>query len=599
MAAQSRRRNRSEDEQIERAYRSASSRRKNKKKSKKAAGGGNIVVICLVILVIAALILVGCFAFGGNDDGLILENVSVAGVNVGGMTKDAAVDAVNAATGETYTRMDMIVQAMGYEAVITPEISGAKLNTKKAVEKAYDFGHKGSAAQKAKDQLVASTTGYAVDLSDCLNLNADGIRKEIEALAGHFTSLLKQSTYEITGQTPDLSMDSDEEDGKVLVIQVGTPECSMDLDKVYQQVLDAYSDNVFTVEADYAYIQPDAIDLEAIYDEHYIAPVNATLDEDTYEAVDGSFGYGFDLTQAQTLLADAQPGETVRIAFSRIDPETGTGELEKLLFRDVLGKYTATSSDNNANRNENLRLACEAINGMILYPGDTFSYNHALGERTEEKGYKPGDSYAGGATVETIGGGICQVSSALYYCTLVADLDIVLRDFHGFATEYMPLGMDAVVSWGSLDFRFANSSNYPIKIDAKANGSSVTVQILGTDDKDYYVKMEYDVKHSDEYETTYQTMSADNPEGYRDGDVIVDGYTGYDVDVYKCKYSKSDDSLQSRDYVDSSNYRRRDAVVCVIKKTETPPTTPSTGTTQPGMAGSGGVSDGGGALPDE
>ncbi len=597
MAAQSRRRDRSEDEQIERAYRSASSNRKKRKKNKKASGGGNIAVICLVILIVAAGILIGLLAFGGNDDGLILEKVTVAGVDVGGMTKDAAIDAVNAATSDTYTRLDMIVQAMGYEVSISPECSGAKLDVKKAVEKAYDVGHSGSAAQKAKDQLTAGTTGYAVDLSDCLDLNTDDIQSKIEELASHFSSLLKQSTYEVTGKTPDLEMDAQDTEGKVLVIQVGTPECSMDLDKVYQQVLDAYSSNVFTVEADYTYTQPDAIDLKAIYDEHYIAPVDASFDEDTYEPIRGSYGYGFDLEQAQAALADAQPGDTVSIAFSRIDPETGADALEKLLFRDVLGKYTATSSDNNPNRNENLRLACEAINGLILYPGDTFSYNQALGERTEEKGYKPGDSYVGGDTVETIGGGICQVSSALYYCTLVADMDIVLRDFHGFATEYMPLGMDAVVSWGSLDFRFANNSDYPVKIDAVASGSSVTVQLLGTDDKDYYVKMEYDVKDSDEYETTYRTMSANNPEGYRDGDVIVSGYTGYDVDVFKCKYSKEDDTLISRDYVDSSNYRRRDAVVCSIEKVSQSTDTPTP--TQPGIAGSGNVSEGGGALPEE
>lgn len=595
MANGSRGRRRNEDEQLERTYRLASSSRKKRKQKKNA--GSNVLIIYLVAVIVIAAVFIGLFGMGNNND-LIAQNVTIAGVDVSGMTKQEAIDAVKNATHDTYTRLDMIVQAMGYEAVISPEISGAKLDVKAAVNKAFDIGKSGSAAQKAKDQMIAATVGHQVDLSDCLNLNTGAIREKLEELGGRFSSLMRQTVVEITGEAPDLSSDSDETGNQALMITVGSPEKSMDLDRVYQQVLDAYSNNEFQVTAICNVTEPDAVDLQAIFDENCTLPVDAFYDEKTSQVVPGKYGYGFDIEDVQKQLSEAAPGDTITVAFTKITPEVTSDKLSEILFRDVLGKYTATSTDTSAGRNENLRLACEAINGVVLYPGDVFSYNGALGERTAEKGYQPGASYIGNETVDTIGGGICQVSSALYYCTLVADLNIVTRDFHGFATEYMPLGMDAVVSWGSLDFKFSNDSNYPIMIDAIADGSSVTVQILGTDVKDYYIKMEYNITKTDNYETTYRTMSANNENGYKNGDEIVKGYTGYDVDVYKCKYDKTTDTLISKDYVDSSNYRRRDAVICSIQSEST---NVQTQPTSPGISGSGsgGISDGGGALPDE
>ena len=151
--------------------------------------------------------------------------------------------------------------------------------------------------------------------------------------------------------------------------------------------------------------------------------------------------------------------------------------------------------------------------------------------------------------------------------------------------------MDAVVSWNSLDFKFYNNTNFPIRIDAEASGGSVTVSIMGTDEKDYEIKMEYDILETYNHATTYKTMSANNAEGYKDGDEIVKGYTGYDVEVFKCKYDKESGELISRDKVDSSHYRSRDAVICKIDAPQEEETTP---TTPPGMQGTGG-----GISPDE
>ena len=267
----------------------------------------------------------------------------------------------------------------------------------------------------------------------------------------------------------------------------------------------------------------------------------------------------------------------MEIPFYRTTPEISTESLRSLLFRDVLSS-SSTEHTGEYNRNVNLQLACEALNGIVLFPGEEFSYNEALGERTTDKGYLPAGSYVVGATIETVGGGICQPSSTLYHCCLLADLEITLRDCHMYAVSYLPLGIDATINWGSFDYCFRNNTNYPIRIEAWMADGYVHIQLMGTDEKDYYVVMENYVDRVIPYETVYEEMYADNPEGYEDGDVITSGYTGYEIYTYRCKYDKETDELISREYEDWSEYWARDEVIVkiVAKPTEAPETEPTT-----------------------
>lgn len=524
------------------------------KKKKKRSGSNRsaVIVSCITVIIIAVVLFIGCVYISGQSKGTILENVSVAGVDVGGMTQAQAIEAVNQVC-DSYTEKSMIVRVLDSQVSISPETSGAKLNVKAAVRAAYKYGHSGSAAKRQEEQDTAASTGYTVDLSKYLNLNADKIKAALDELGGKYSSTLSQSTYEVTGTAPE----------QVLVVNLGVPEYGLDMDILYQQVMDAYSANVFDITGEIGMIEPAAIDLEEILQQYYVAPVDAYFDKENYKIVDGIDGYGFDIDEAKKAISDAAYGTTVKIPFTNISPEVTTESLTNTLYKDQLATFTATSASE-SNRDTNLRLACEAINGIVLYPGQTFSYNEALGERTSARGYKPGPSYADGKTVNTVGGGICQVSSCLYYCALTADLEIVTRDNHGFTVSYMPLGMDAAVSWGSLDFRFKNTTNAPIRIDAVSDGGTTTVFIMGTDDRDYYVKMEYEVLATYAYSTSYQTMSAGNSEGYKDGDYIIEPHTGYTVQTYRCKYKKGTDELISKDKEDASYYNKCDAVICVI-----------------------------------
>ena len=136
-----------------------------------------------------------------------------------------------------------------------------------------------------------------------------------------------------------------------------------------------------------------------------------------------------------------------------------------------------------------MKLAAEKINGVILQPGQTFSYNDVVGQRTKANGFKEAGAYSGGQVVQEVGGGICQVSSALYYCAMVSNLKINTRTCHYFPVAYIEPGMDATVSWGGPDFAFRNSTNYPIKITTSYNDETnqLTITLLGTKTDDHYV----------------------------------------------------------------------------------------------------------------
>ena len=146
-------------------------------------------------------------------------------------------------------------------------------------------------------------------------------------------------------------------------------------------------------------------------------------------------------------------------------------------FALVSSYTTATTSD--ANRNNNIQLAANAVSGTAVMPGESFSFNRATGQRTLEKGYLPAAAIAGGTTVDEVGGGVCQVSSTLFNAAAMADLTILDRSPHTWPSNYVDKGRDATVNWPNLDFSFRNDKNTPVFIVAYYQQRQCTVEIYG------------------------------------------------------------------------------------------------------------------------
>lgn len=146
-------------------------------------------------------------------------------------------------------------------------------------------------------------------------------------------------------------------------------------------------------------------------------------------------------------------------------------------FSRISSFTTETTSDKN--RNTNVDLACRAVSGIVVMPGETFSFNNATGQRTTEKGYLPAAAIAGGTTVDEVGGGVCQVSSTLFNAAVMADMIIVTRSPHAWPSNYVDKGRDATVNWPNLDFKFRNDGDTPIFIVAYYQNRKCTVEIYG------------------------------------------------------------------------------------------------------------------------
>lgn len=144
-----------------------------------------------------------------------------------------------------------------------------------------------------------------------------------------------------------------------------------------------------------------------------------------------------------------------------------------------LCEYSTKLIGSDNNRNNNIELACKAINGTIIEPGDTFSFWDIVGETTETKGYKQADAFdSNGETIHALGGGICQISSTLYNAVLKDDsLEVTERQPHTEPVAYVEPGKDATVNYGTADFKFKNNSDFPIKIYTQLESSKVVAEI--------------------------------------------------------------------------------------------------------------------------
>lgn len=477
------------------------------------------LIILLPILVLLVC-LGGLLIYRSLDphDNRIIPGISIAGVDVGGMTKTQARKAITAAVGDSYTTSDMVVTLPDKELRFSPADTGAKLDVRGAVKDAYRYGRK---AELAGSFLI-------LDLVPHLALNTHHIQATLDTYAAGFQGTYTPTTYSLQGDRPELAVADFDANAptQTVVVQMGTPGLAVDMEALYQQILDAYNRCEFSVtcELPSATATPEPLSAEALLSEFGVEAVNATINEETHSAIPGAWGYGFDVQQIQTLLDAAAYGEELSFPMEYIEAEITE---ENVFFQDVLG-YCETKHTDDEKRNTNLRLVCQILSGMILQPGEEFSFNDSVGERTLDRGFQPAPAYSGDTLVDSPGGGVCQTSSTLYNCALQADFEITNRLSHGYPVRYLPIGLDATVNWGTTDFKFVNSSNYPVMLMGEVSDGYVKMWILGVDDKDYYVKME---------------------------DYHSPGGGWIYASTYRCKYDKETDELISRELEARSIYR--------------------------------------------
>lgn len=461
-------------------------------------------------------------------NGQIVSDVSVGGVEIGGLTKGEAKKALQAAFGEQFSQKTMEIRFseagtvleklnIRYPAnslLISPEESHAKLDAAAAVKAAYALG---------RTDLDGSRS---MSLLPYLGLDEAAIRSVADSYAQQLARLYQDSSYTIQGTAPDVTNYNENTPCQTVTLFRGYPGIEIDADALYNEILEGYNTGSFAVsyQGTVSAKKPVSPDLDGLWEQTRLAPENPSVDLTSYQVIPGVHGYEFDLAEARQQFQNLAYGESALISLHYTDPEIAD---EDAYFQDVLG-HCETPHGDNENRNGNLRKACGMLDGLVLQPGQELSYNEALGPRTKELGWLPAPAYSGTKLVDSPGGGICQVSSTLYLASVYSELTIVERRNHGYPVSYIPLGMDATVSWGFADLKIRNDSPMPVKIQAEESDGYVRISILGTETRDYDVEMSYTV--GGRYVRTY--MSKIDKET---GEVISKepyALSGYMDDIY-------------------------------------------------------------------
>lgn len=241
---------------------------------------------------------------------------------------------------------------------------------------------------------------------------------------------------------------------------------------------------------------------------------------------------------------------SIEAAFDQAAPAHTAQELS--VVQDVLGTYTTSFAGSSYNRIENIKNGAAKIDETVLYPGDEFSFTQAVAPFTSDNGYYLAGGYASGKTVDTMGGGICQVSSTLYNTVLRSELTVLERTNHMMTVGYVPLGADATIAEPTIDFKFRNDYEYPVYIEAYTYGSSVTVTFYGKETRPQNRTLEFESVTEQTINPGPDVVTEDPtlPEGYEK--VTQSAHTGYVASFYKLVYV--DGNLESRELINRSTY---------------------------------------------
>lgn len=273
-----------------------------------------------------------------------------------------------------------------------------------------------------------------------------------------------------------------------------------------------------------------------------------------FELIGGNVGYALDVRASVSEVARFMEEEWERescdlpLVVKQLEPKGSVEELSQV--KDVLGTFT-TNYGNELYRGANVENACSLVNGTVLYPGEEFSTYDAIAPLDASNGYYPAGSYLNGRVVDSLGGGVCQVSTTLYNAVLLSELEITERANHSMIVTYVQPAFDAAIATGVKDFKFVNNLEYPIYIEGYTENRNITFTIYGKETRPENRELRFESKilsvNYPEADIIYEDPS--QPIGY----ITTEGsHTGYRAQLWKIVLE--DGQEVSRTQVNSSNY---------------------------------------------
>lgn len=486
-----------------------------------------VIISSLAVTLLLAGIILSVY-FGVFDNGRIHVGIYVDDVHVGGLTEEKAIELlrgefVSGISDQTVT----LSSSLGSKSFTLADVD-FDYDFENAVSKAVKIGRSGNIFDRANAIMSAKKDSVKIGLE--LSYDSDKLREIVISYCEEYKTELVQPSYTVEGDS--------------ITINSGHAGKSIDPQNAFMLVSSAFKAEYYgSIELTPASTETNLLDAYEIYNAAAKDPVNASINVGykSVEIVPEEEGLSVEMSQLVKFITNTQktPDSSATIDLEHIPAEITAAQLRKKLFRDTLSAFTAKSSPEETadiNRSTNVRLATAAINGTVIAAGKTFSFNQTVGERTAAKGYKIAKVYSAysGTVSESLGGGICQVSTAIYNAALYADLGIAERNSHVFTVDYAPLGLDAAVSYGIEDLKFKNTTDWPIRIDASYSADgSVKVTLVGFDANPY----KSIALTSNIIETiVFKEIVTVNP-SLQPGESIITqkGQNGYVVDAYIIK----------------------------------------------------------------
>ena len=463
---------------------------KDNKSEKKGTRKVKKIIISVIIVILVALIFSTVFALTNINNEKIISGVTIKGVEVSGLTKEEAIAKLETVYSEKINN-NIMLQYEELESELNPTLMEVNYDIEKAVNEAYSLGRDGNIFTNNYNILGTLIAKRDYDVN--MTMNEETTKQTINDIGSNLPGIMIESSY---------SVEDDE-----LIITRGKEGVVISTDTLLSEVKEMLNDiheteNIIEIPVETK--TPQEIDVDKIHSEVYQEPKDAYYTKDPFTVYPEVEGIDFDVEKAKEMIAAEVKDEYV-IDLIITKPEVTIEDIGTEAFPDRLSTFSTRYDASDKDRTTNLVLACKKLNGKVIMPGETFSYNAALGPRTYAAGYRNGKIYENGQVVDGLGGGICQISSTLYNAALMSDMEIVERRNHQFVTSYVDKGRDATVVYGLTDFRFKNTRTYPVRLVASAKGGVATVSVYGIKeaDREYTYSFRTDVISTIPYTTKY------------------------------------------------------------------------------------------------
>lgn len=483
----------------------------------------NIIVLSLLFIFIILIVLSTIFALINLNNENLLRNMYVGEISISNIPKEEAINILNN-TFKEISDKPIILKLDDYTREITPNEINFKIQAEKTVAKAYNIGR---------------TTN--IFKNNFTILNSYLKKNNISIKYTYNKELLEQILKDVSVKIPNKTIESTyiiKEDK--LIINKGKAGQDVIIDDLNDKIINTFINlkTNITLTIPTKETTPEPINLEKISKEITKDVKDATYDEKTKKITPEVIGIKFaiPISKAEEILFEEKDKYIIPLKLTK--PKITTNDLKNKynlhIFNDLLAKETTHYDATNINRSINMEVSSKQINGTIIKPGEEFSFNSFVGNTVEADGYKLSVGYAGGRAVPMMGGGVCQISSAIYATALKVNLQITERFNHVCPVSYLPPGLDATTALGSCDLRFINNRNYPIKLIINtANGVS-TVEIRGVKEKDDpIIKLTSTKLNTVPYTTSYIYDYSLKPGEKK---VEVQGLAGFTSELYKETY---------------------------------------------------------------